>query len=94
MLSFNNSAGNEVDDKYYGIGNTDFDEDEDENENDQIVLGITETIHNINIQGDRDIEDIQYPTHPDIIENTIMNKMQTYRLAIGDINKQKKGISS
>jgi len=63
MLSPYNSIGSEFDDSYYGLG---FDGDlDDEFENDETVIGIKETLHNINIQQEREIEEIQHPSHPD-----------------------------
>jgi hypothetical protein len=69
MVSANNSTGNEIDNNYYGLGNDEVDEDD---ENDDTIIGITETIHNINIQEDLNIEEIQHPNHPDLIEKNIL----------------------
>lgn len=70
MLSPNNSTGSEFDDSYYGLG-IDGDLD-DEDENDETIIGITETLHNINIQQEREIEEIQHPSHPDLVEKNIL----------------------
>ena len=59
MLSFNNSTNNDLDSNYYGLGNDEVGEDEDEN--DDTIIGITETIHNINIQEELNFEEIQHP---------------------------------
>ena len=69
MLNSNNATGSELDNNYYGLGN---DEVDDDDENDDTIIGISETIHNINIQEDLNIEEIQHPNHPDLIEKNIL----------------------
>jgi len=70
MLSPNNSTGSEFDDSYYGLGIVgDLD---DEDENDEAIIGITETLHNIIIQQERRIEVIQHPSHPDLVDKSIL----------------------
>jgi len=54
MLSPNNSTGIEFDDSYYGLGI--YGDLDDEDETDETIIGITETLHNINIQQEREIE--------------------------------------
>ena len=36
------------------------------------IIGIMETLHNINIQQERVIEEIQHPSHPDLVEKNIL----------------------
>jgi hypothetical protein len=42
------------------------------NENDYTIIGITEAIHNINIQKDLNVKENLYPNHPDLIEKNIL----------------------
>ena len=70
MFISNNSTGNQIDISYYDLGNDELDEEDDEN--DDTIIGITETIYNINIQQELNIEEIQYPNHPDLIEKNIV----------------------
>jgi len=68
MLSPINTSGSVFDYSYYGFG-VDGDLD-DEVEKDETIIGKTETLHNINIQQERVIEEIQQPSHPDLVEKT------------------------
>jgi hypothetical protein len=65
-----NSIGSEIDENYYGFANDDGDEDDDEA--DETKIGISEIIHNINLQENLNFEDIQHPCHPDVIQKYIL----------------------
>ena len=69
MINPKISIGSEIDENYYGFANDDGDEDD---EDDEIKIGISEIIHNINLQENLNFEDIQHPCHPDVIQKYIL----------------------
>jgi len=67
LITISNST---ADENYCGCSRSD--DDEDEEEVDEIQIGMTEIIDNINQQETLDFGDIQHPCHTDLITQYIL----------------------
>ena len=82
MINCNNSN---VDENYFG-----YISDDDDDEGDETNIGMTEILHNIILQEDLNLGDIQHPCHPDLRSKYIL----AYRHYQTNLYKQIFGINA
>lgn len=70
MINPRTSTGSQIDENYYDFANDNCDEDGDERDESQI--GLSEIIHNMNLQENLDFDDIQQPFYPNEIQKHIL----------------------